>query len=124
MKRQIHAIAFAIFFLFLLPVGADAVQLLIPGGQVIGLQLQSGSVTVAAFDDSFGSCAADAGLKIGDELLSIDGHTISCADDVRTAVKKADSQITLTIHRRGKTHTLLLSPQQTETGPRLDICFF
>ena len=32
----------------------------------------------------------DSNCEIGDELLTIDGHTISCADDVRTAVKKAD----------------------------------
>ena len=121
MKRQIHAILFAISLVFLLPMGADAVQLLVPGGQVIGLQLQSGSVTVAAFDDLLGSCAAEAGLKIGDEILAIDGCSVSSAEDIRAAVKQADSPITLTIRRQGKSHQLTLSPRQTDDGPRLGI---
>ena len=121
MKRRIHIIAVAVFFLFLIPLGAEAADFLIPGGQVIGLQLQSGSVTVAAFDDLLGSCAAEAGLKIGDEILSIDGYTIACAEDVKTAVKNADEQLHVTIRRQGKCHELCLSPQQTETGPRLGI---
>ena len=121
MKRQLYTIAFAILFLFLLPIGADAAQLLIPGGQIIGLQLQNGSVTVAAFDDCLGSAARDAGLKIGDEILSIDGCNVSCAEDIRTALKNGSSQVTLSVRRSGKPHSLDMTPQQTKDGPRLGI---
>jgi len=121
MKRQIHTIAFAILFLFLLPMGVQAAELLIPGGQIIGLQLQNGTVTVAAFDDHLGSGARDAGLKIGDELLSIDGCSISCAEDVRTALQKSSTQVTLSIRRGHKQQSLTLLPRQTEDGPRLGI---
>ena len=121
MRRQIHTIAFAILFLFLLPIGADAAQLLIPGGQIIGLQLQNGSVTVAAFDDCLGGAAREAGLKIGDEIISIDGCNVSCAEDIRTALKNGNPQVTLSIRRNGKPQSLDLTPRQTEDGPRLGI---
>ena len=59
MKRKIHTLALAVFFLWIVPVSAEAARLLIPGGQIIGLQLQTGSVTVAAFDDACGAAARE-----------------------------------------------------------------
>ena len=53
-------------------VTAYGVQYLVPGGQVIGLELADQTVTVAAFDDTLGQPAQQAGLCIGDKLLQID----------------------------------------------------
>ena len=38
-------------------------QLLVPGGQVIGLELLNDTVTVAAFDDGLGQAARNCGLQ-------------------------------------------------------------
>ena len=72
MKRILWAIPAATLLILLLPVSALAEQLLIPVGRVVGIRLESGTVTVAAFDDAWGSCAREAGLRIGDEILKID----------------------------------------------------
>ena len=53
MKRLTKAIA-AMVLLCILPQSALAVELLIPVGKVIGLELGDDRVTVAAFDDALG----------------------------------------------------------------------
>lgn len=121
MKRLCNLLASTIFFLFLLPANAHAAELLIPGGQIIGLQLQNGSVTVAAFDDVLGGNARDAGLKIGDEICSVDGHSVSCAEDIRSALAQSDTQVTLSVRRDGKSRSVTVMPRQTTEGPRLGI---
>ena len=121
MKRRIHIIAFAVFFLFLIPLATEAAEFLIPGGQVIGLQLQNGTVTVAAFDDILGAAARDAGIQVGDEILAVEGQTVSCAEDIRKILQQANSTVDLCIKRNGKQHILQITPQKTTDGPRLGI---
>ena len=121
MNRKLHIIALAILILFLMPVGAQAAEFLIPGGQIIGLQLHNGALTVAAFDDVLGSSARSAGFKIGDKILSIDGQPVSCAEDIRAALTRTGSPVTVDIQRSGKNRSLELTPRQTENGPRLGI---
>ena len=62
MKRTIHRLCIAILSLYFFSTTAFAARELIPGGQVIGLELSAGSVTVAAFDDSV-TTARDAGPR-------------------------------------------------------------
>lgn len=121
MKRMINLIAAAVISLSLLPGRAFAAELLIPVGEVIGLELSDGSVTVAAFDDASGSAAKDAGLQIGDEILTIDGLTIDSADDIRSALDRCDGDIDLCVARGGKKHRFTLTPRSTGDGPRLGI---
>lgn len=121
MKRRIHAIAFAVFFLFLMPMAAEAAEYLIPGGQIIGLQLQNGTVTVAAFDDVLGASARDAGIRVGDEIVAVEGQQVSSAEDIRKLLTDTDTPVSLCIRRSGKQHTLHVTPRQTEDGPRLGI---
>lgn len=98
-----------------------AAQMLVPGGQVVGLQLYNDTVTVAAFDDALGSSAQAAGLRVGDELVNIDGAAIDNAEDVRRALARSDGQVQLNILRDEKPHQLCLTPQITEDGPRLGV---
>ena len=121
MKRFLNAAVLAVVLLLALPLGARAAELLVPVGRIIGLQLQDDTVTVAAFDDTLGTHAKDAGLRIGDEILQIDGQTIDSTDDVRAALNRCGSEITLTVRRSGKTRTLNLSPAKTADGPRLGV---
>lgn len=121
MKRILNSIALAVLILFLCPLHANAADMLIPVGQIIGLQLSDSTVTVAAFDDALGTKAREAGLKIGDEILKIGEKQIRCAADVRTALTGCDTQISLTISRGGKTHTLRFAPEETSDGKRLGV---
>jgi len=102
-----------------LPARALAADL-VPVGQLIGLQLRSDTLTVAAYDDSLGSASRDTGLKIGDELLSIDGEAVSSPEEVRAALSDAET-VSLTVRRSGKVTTLRLTPCATEDGPRLGV---
>lgn len=121
MKRIFCSIAAAVVILFSLPVPGLAAELLIPVGEIIGLQLHDDTVTIAAFDDALGAAVRDAGLKIGDQILSIDGKKIHCAENIREALEQADTNISMTILRDGKRHTLSLKPQASDDGPRLGI---
>ena len=63
MKRLTHYII-AIALIFSLTVTADAAQMLIPVGQVVGLELADNTVTVASFDEKLGQAAKNAGADV------------------------------------------------------------
>ena len=121
MKRVRTAIAAAMFYLFLLPTGVQAAELLIPGGQIVGLQLENDTVTVAAFDDALGQNARKSGLQIGDELLTINGTPVRSAEDVRCCLDASEADVTLTIARKGRQHALRITPKLTDEGKKLGI---
>ena len=105
----------------LLPIQTKATELLIPVGKVIGLQLRSDTITVAAYDDALGGNARDAGLKIGDEIVMIGDKPVESAEDVRSFLNCGAQTVELTIRRGGKLSTLRITPHQTADGPRLGI---
>ena len=121
MKRLIRSMALIILCFFLLPQQVFAVELLIPGGQVIGLELRDDSVIVAAFDDICGSNAKDAGLCVGDVLVSIDGKPIACIEDVRRALDASQGEVSVTVIRGGEKKILHLTPTATQDGPKLGV---
>ena len=121
MKRLVNSVVLAMLLLTLMPLSARAAELLIPGGEVIGLQLRDDSVTVAAYDDSMENYAENAGLKIGDEILKIDGQSIGCAEDVRSALSRCAGTAEITVLRSGKPRTLRITPRKTGEGPRLGV---
>ncbi len=121
MKRSIRSIVFLLILLLSLPQPALAAQLLIPGGQLVGLELSNDTVTVAAFDDTCGSTARDAGLQIGDRLLQVNGQAITTAEDVRQALKRADGEARLTVLRGSRRLTICVTPAETPEGPRLGV---
>ena len=120
MKRTIHRLCIAILSLYFFSTTAIAARLLIPGGQVIGLELSAGSVTVAAFDDSI-SAGRDAGLRIGDRIVSIDGKDIACAEDVRRALNVSQGSVDILVHRDGKEITIHMEPAISTGGPRMGV---
>ncbi len=121
MKRILSAAAVSAMLFALLPLQARAAELLIPVGKIIGLQLRNDTVTVAAYDDVLGGTARSAGLRIGDEIVTINGAEIDCAEDVRGALNQCGEDLRLTVRRGGKLNTLHMEPQQTADGPRLGV---
>ena len=121
MKRSIRSIVFLLILLLALPQTVLAAQLLIPGGQLIGLELSNDTVTVAAFDDVSGAAARDAGLQIGDRILSVNGQEITSAEDVRQALKRTDGEASLTVLRGSRRITLRIDPAETREGRRLGV---
>jgi len=120
MKRTLHRAAAAILSICLFAIPVFAADTLIPVGQVIGLELRSGTVTVAAFDDAV-TAARDAGLQIGDEIRSIDGKPITCAEDVRAALNRSGGSVTVTVLRDGCETKLHLEPAISPEGPKMGV---
>ena len=121
MKKMAIRIFALLLCMGICTVSAYGAQYLIPVGQVIGLELSDNTVTVAAFDDTLGQQAKAAGLCAGDKIIRIDGREISCAEDVRQALRCSQGTITLQLQRKGKERTLRFTPQITQDGPKLGI---
>ncbi len=122
MKKAGTWMALFAILLWLLPGSAAAARLLVPGGQVVGLELQDGTVTVAAFDAVQGQAAQAAGLQIGDRIVKINDRKITAPEDVRAALDASDGTVAVTVERDGKTKALTLRPHITADGPRLGVC--
>ena len=120
MKNLTRRSIMAIVFICILTTGVFASDYLIPVGRVVGLDLSSGTVTVAAFDDHL-SAAKDAGLQPGDQILSINGTRIACVEDVRRALDHSQGAVDLVINREGAEMAIHLEPQITDEGPRLGV---
>ena len=71
MKKTAKRLLFGLCFLHFFTLRAFAADMLVPVGQVIGLELYHNTVTVVAFDDHI-QTGRDAGLQIGDEICKID----------------------------------------------------
>ena len=121
MKRLIRSMALVILCFFLLSQQVFAAELLIPGGQVIGLELRDDSVIVAAFDDVCGGNAKDAGLCVGDTLVSIDSKPIQCIEDVRAALNASQGAVSITVIHGSDEKTLRITPAATADGPKLGV---
>ena len=119
MKRSIFRFATTVLSIYLCAVTAFAREL-IPVGQLIGLELSAGTVTVAAFDDGL-PAGRKSGLQIGDEIVAIDDTAIRCAEDVRKALRCSDGGVDMVISREGRQETIHIQPEITSSGPKLGV---
>ena len=106
MKKTAMRILALLLCIGICTVSAYGAQYLVPVGQVIGLELSDSTVTIAAFDDTLGEKAKAAGLCAGDQIVAIDGKAISCAEDVRQALRCSKGTVTLHLQRKGKDRTV------------------
>ena len=121
MRKYTIRFAVVILVAFFTAQSVSAATLLIPVGEVIGLQLKDDRVTIESFDAELGAAAQAAGLEVGDEILTIDDKAIHCAEDIRQALKQSDGDVHLQIRRGRQTRQLELSPVVTKDGPKLGI---
>ena len=121
MKKLINRTGFFLICVWLLVFTVCAAEMLVPVGQVVGLELADNTVTVAAFDQQLGQSAQKAGLKVGDRILSVNGHAIHTAADIRYALDRADGAVEMTVMRNKKSNTIRFAPNITDAGPKLGI---
>jgi stage IV sporulation protein B len=107
--------------IIILCAGAVSAATLVPGGQVIGLQLEDDTVTVAGFDEALGCAARSAGMAAGDRIVAVDGLPIKCVADVRQALEKSDGTVNISLIRGGKAKRLTVAPAATAQGPKLGV---
>lgn len=119
--RKITKITLILLLLINLLPGRAFARELVAVGQVVGLELQDGTVTVAAFDEEYGSAARNAGLEVGDKILAIDGRSIRGAGDIRSALTASKGVVTLQVLRENKQLSFRLEPAITADGPKLGL---
>lgn len=120
MKYTIMRLGAMVLFLYLTAANAFAREL-IPVGKVIGLELKDRQVVVAGFDRESGADCLAAGLKSGDIIQKIDNISITCPEDIRTALTKSDGTVSIQISRNGQISHFTLNPRITREGPRLGL---
>ena len=121
MRKFLRGAGIWLLIVAVLPLQANAARMLVPVGKVIGLQLRSDTLTVAAYDDVFGETARSAGLKIGDQIVEVEGRPVTCVEDIRSALSREERPVEVTVRRGGKCSSLSLVPRQTEDGPRMGV---
>ena len=121
MKKLTIRFAAVLLTVFTMAQSVSAATLLIPVGQVIGIEIGQDQVTVAGFDEAMGKAAQAAGLKEGDQITKIDGVQIHSPEDVRRCLQASDGDVDITIIRSGLQKELELEPVITEDGPKLGI---
>ena len=119
--RKITMITLILLFLInLLPVQIFGREL-VAVGQVVGLQLQDGTLTVAAFDEELGKSAKEAGLAVGDKILHIDGRAVQGTDDIRQALAASKGVVTMEVLRGNQRVRVKFEPVITDEGPKLGL---
>ena len=99
MKRWIRCTVTVWICCLLLAGEALAARIVVPVGEVIGIELQDGTVTVAAIDETLGENIRAAGVQTGDRILKIDGKEITEAGDVRYQLERSDGTVELELER-------------------------
>ena len=115
MKKLTIGILFLMLLIAFFPLGAAAAETLIPGGQLIGLELQDGSVTVVGFTQSQAENLQKAGLAVGDRILEVNGQKVTEVSDIRKALTPG-KPLKLLVQRGGKNYSLELTPSQDRLG--------
>jgi len=121
MKKYTVRFIASLFAVFVMAQSASAARMLVPVGQVIGLEIGEDRVTVEGFDSRLGEAAREAGLKEGDRIITIDGKDIHCAEDIRRALQSSDGDVDISIVRGSSVKELELEPSITADGPKLGV---
>lgn len=121
MKKYTVRFAAVVMTVLTMAQSVSAARLLVPVGQVVGLQLKEDKVTIEGFDSKLGSAAREAGLMEGDRIAKIDDQQIHCAEDIRRALQMSDGDVDICIIRGMVIKELELEPVITEDGPKLGV---
>jgi putative serine protease PepD len=74
----------------------------------LGLSLQDGDDATSVTAVTEGSPAAEAGIRVGDEIVAIDGESVDSGDELRAAIDDRDpgTKVTITVQRGGERQEL------------------
>lgn len=95
-KRKL--LYFLVSFIFIIPINTLAYsKYLIPGGESIGIKVESDGVYVVGFYKVDGKdIASDAGFKIGDRIIRVNNNVIHNTKDLINNIDSKDDLINLT----------------------------
>jgi len=90
-------------------------KVLIPGGQSVGIKMDVKGVLVVGLEeieteDSVVSPGYDAGIQIGDMILSIDGEDVYYASEVTELIEAAKGSVNIKVSRKEQTLEFKVTP--------------
>lgn len=121
MKKSVKgsfAALLALSIVLSLSVGVSAAgeRVLIAAGTAFGVKFHTDGVVIAGIPGGEGP-AAEAGLRRGDVIMSINGQVITSASQFADAVKNCGGDALILEYRSGNlTHTVRLTPRANESG--------
>ena len=121
MKKLLNRTSTFIICVWVLSFSVSAVKMLIPVGQVVGLELCDNTVTISSFDEELGAVAKQAGLQVGDRITQVNGQAVHTAEDIRYALNRSDGTVEMTVVRNRKEDTVRFAPSITSEGPKLGL---
>lgn len=84
---------------------------ILAGGDAIGISLQADGVYVDSFSLDPDSPARQAGIRIGDRIVEIDGQDVSTAQSISALINAANGNpVTLDVERNGQTQQFTVRP--------------
>lgn len=119
--KKLLSFLFAAFLIFTMSAAALA-ESLVPGGQALGIKMETGGVIVSEMtsvstDEGGKNPAADAGLKPGDIIVKLGKTDIQSAADFMSAAKElSDEETTVTVLREGKLRQFNITPARCTDG--------
>ncbi len=99
-------------------------QYVVPSGDIFGVKIFTDGVLVVGMDDVFTANGAvnpakDAGLEIGDAVLSVDGKTVETTDALSEALHCGNESVTLKVRRGSETFETVMSLARSENDGSL-----
>lgn len=96
-------------------------EMVIPGGNAFGIKMfTEGVIVVGLSDVSNGAArspAKTAGVRVGDIILTMDGHSVQSNEDVGKIVSSSNGEpLAVELERGGVRQTLQLCPTKSEDG--------
>ena len=119
MKKIRRGTAVLLLVLALLPRASAAREEVVPGGDIIGIEIETRGVAIVEFSRD---TPEQAGLRRGDILKKFDGKAVHTPEEVRQLVESSGgAPMHLTVERKEKEKTVVLAPADTEEGLRLGL---
>lgn len=126
MKRKLQKIEIAFFAVcivlihLILPVHAAEVRKVYPGGMPFGVKFSCEGLVIVGFTDvdtvsGSSTPAYDAGLRVDDVILSVNGIILKTAQDFLALVENNNETLNITFERAGKRHTVEFRPSYSES---------
>lgn len=117
-KKRVARTLVCVLFCLQCAVAAAAGRVVYPGGMPFGVKFSCDGLMIVGFsetdDTDTKNPAYDAGLRLNDMILSINGIPVRTAEDFAAILSEANGNVEIRYRRDGKEDTVTLTPVYSE----------